>query len=548
MSRFDLAKKQKQHNRKAQNIGAYSGYMLFSMIATVIAKVIGFVREIMITGRFGYGTVSDGYILGFSVPDLVYSILIGGAISSAVTPLLSASIEKDEEEKVWPSISSFFTLILVVFFAFMLIGEVFAPQLVSIINPDKDPVVLDIASSVSRVVFLQTFFFILISIISSALSANKVYGLPALADSVYNFFCLIAIVFLGAASKEGAIKVAWGIVFAALMYFAYVFYFARPYMQNFRPRLKLNDKRMWYIMWLAVPALLSGTVNQLNVIAQQSYSNQFSGAVTSLRNATTLYNLPYQIIVITLGTFLLPNMSGFLAKQEIKSASNFLSKTIKLALFLLVPAAIIFLVFSEETIQAVYQWNKNSYTDANVAATASLLKILAVNLIVLAFIYFINQVFYSVQKNYVTLINSAVSLILNVIFCELYINHLGMGIEGLAYASLSGNLIAMLVAFMFMRKIISNLKIENFAMFLLKSAVGAFFSFSVLFLAKTILPYHDAKILQLIQYVFVFGLGFATYIFAAILMQMEEVQSIVNMVKGLFTKIFPKKELANDTE
>ena len=163
----------KVKNRKAQSAEKFSGVMVLYMFATILTKILGFGREIFITQRFGYGAISDGYILGFSIPDLVYSLLVGGAITAAITPILSAAIERDEEEEAWRPISTFLTLIFVFFALFMILGEIFAGPLVSFINPGKDSFVIDIASSVSRVIFLQTFFFILIAILAAVLSANK---------------------------------------------------------------------------------------------------------------------------------------------------------------------------------------------------------------------------------------------------------------------------------------------------------------------------------------------------------------------------------------
>lgn len=529
----------KEHNRKAQGLSSYSGYILFYMVAVVFTKILGFVREIMITTRFGFGVVSDGYNLGFSIPDLVYNMLIAGALSAAVVPMLSGAIERDEEDDLWPSLNSFFTLIIVLFFGFMLIGEIFAPQILGWLNPGQNPEVLDIAASVSRVIYLQTFFFILIAILTAVITANKVYGLPAFGDTVYNFFGLLAIAFLGAPNKGGAVRASWGIVVAALMYFLYMFYFGRPYMKKFRPRIKFKDRKLWRLVTLALPSLLSGTVRQLNTIVQQRFTGAFPGAhaITGLRNANTLFNLPYQIIINSVGAFLLPNVSGFLARGARKEASSFLSTTLKLTTFILLPAAVLFAVFPQDTVRAVFQWNVATYTDADVATTASLLRIFAFDLIISAFVYFMNQIFFAVQKNYITLLTSVLSLALNALFCEIYINVMGMGVEGLALASVSYNVIVLVVSYIIVRKTVPGLEIKNMGQFAVKGLVAAFFTFAALVLVGTIMPESSVKFVQLVQYV-VYGLvALGSYFAAAFALGMREVKVLLNMVGGIFIKI-----------
>lgn len=540
MSKQDKQAKPKRaqsHNRKAQNVGAFSGYIIFYMAAVVLTKIFGFLREIMITAKFGYGVVSDGYILGFSIPDLVYNMLIAGALSAAVVPMLSASIERDEEDKLWPSLSSFFTLIIVIFFGFMLVGLIFAPELLRWLNPDQSLEVLNIATSVSRVIYLQTFLFILIAISRAVISANKVYGLPALGDSIYNVFGFLAVAILGAPSEAGAIRVSWGIVFAALIYFLYMNYFGRPYMTKFKPRIKVKDRVLGRLVWLAVPSLLAGTVRQLNTIIQQRFTSGISGAVTSLKNANTLFNLPYQIIINSVGTFLLPNISGFLARDAKKEASDFLSTTIRIAIFILMPASVLFFVFPEETVRAVFQWNPASYTDANVASTATILRIFAIELLITAFIYFVNQVFYAVQKNYITLITTILSFAFNGLFLWLYIDVMAIGIEGLALASLSYNIVIAIVSYIFMKKVTPDLKFTGMGKFLVKGFISAFFTYAVLVLAGTLMQVTGNKWLQLVQYI-IYGLvTVGAYFAAASALKMPEVGGLIRMVRRLFEKV-----------
>lgn len=535
----------KQHNRKAQNLSAYSAYMLFAIIAVVLAKVIGFVREIMITHRFGYGNVTDGYYLGFAVPDLVYNILVGGAIGAAVVPMLSGAIERDEEDKVWPSISTFFTFIMIAFAGFMLVGELFSAEIISFLNPGQHMEVLGIATSVSRVVYLQTFFFILLAIITSTLSANKVYGLPALGDSVYNIFYLLAIVFFASPTKEGAVNVAWGVVFAAVMYFLYIFYFAKPYMVKYKPNLDFKDKKFWYLLWLAVPALLSGTVAQMNTIVQQGFAglaqqnipNASTGVVTSLRNANTLFNLPYQIIVSSIGGFLLSNISGFMARGADKEASNFLTKTVKLVLVIMVPVALFFAVFSEETVQAVYQWNPATYTNENVKVTAAILKIYSIDFIVGPFLYFINQVFFALQKNYIILITTIINLLANYAFCYVFINGFSLGIDGLAWATVLSQLIVTIISYFILSMMKNKIEVENINSFVWKSIVASIFTFSVLVLLHIISPVYTSKSKQLILYVINGVIAMGAYFLAAHFLEVSEVTWVFKMMKSLFKKV-----------
>jgi putative peptidoglycan lipid II flippase len=533
--------KVKEHNRKAQSIETFSGVMVLYMFASLLTKLLGFGREIFITQRFGYGAISDGYILGFSVPDLVYSLLVGGAITASVTPILSSAIERDEEDRVWPPISTFFTLILIFFAGFMLVGEIFAPDLVAILNPGKSAEVIDIASGVSRAIFLQTLFFILIAIVSSVLSANKVFGLQVFGDTIYNLICLLSIFFLGSQSKSGAVRVAIGIVFASMCYFLYVFHFAKPYMTRFKPTLKLRDPMMKRIYFLAIPPIISSSVRQLTVIISQIYADQFVGAVTSLRNADTLSNLPFNIIVASVGPMMLPNISGFLARRAHKEASDYFSKAVRTGLYLMLPASIFFFICSTETVQAVFQWNVEKYPMSSVFATGSILKIYAILLIFQLAKFFIHETFYAGQKSWIALVTAVIQLLLSPLFFHLFLNQWGFGLEGLAWASMVINIIVLAVSYWLMRRFVTEIRVHDIGGFLVKSFASLVFASGFLNVARFLLPEAGSKLVQLIFYVILAMVMFGAYFLATIILDMPEAQNWLNLSKKLFGRLLPKK-------
>lgn len=525
------------HNRKAQGVAAYSGIMVLYMFAMVVTKVLGFGREIFITSRFGYGAVSDGYILGFSVPDLVYMLLVGGAVTCSVTPILSGAIERDEEKKAWHSVSTFYTVVLIFSFILLTFGRILSGEIIGLLNPGQPAEVLSIATGVSKIIFLQTFFFILIAIINSILASYKVFGLPIFGESIYNLVCLLAIALLGAPTRQGAMRSAWGVVAAALMYMLYMARFAKPYLGNFKPNLDVRNPLFKRILLLAVPPIAAGTVAQLTLITKQSFANQFRGAVTSLRNSTTLYNLPYHIIIVSVGSLLLPNLSGFLARGAADEASDFYSKAVKTVLFMMIPCVILFAVCSDETVRAVYQWNPAKYSDQNVAATGSMLRIFAVNMIILALIYFMNQVFYACQKGWLALLTSLLGLVLNPLFCWLFINVFDFGLTSITLATLGYNAAIFAVSRPLMRRFAPEIRMAGRREFLLKAGVAAFFSFSALLLVHQLIPASPHKILQLVQYVFFAAVIFLAYFIAAKALKMQEAAAVLRMLKQFFAKI-----------
>ena len=315
--------------------------------------------------------------------------------------------------------------------------------------------------------------------------------------------------------------------------------------------MNVKDRKFWYLLWLAVPALLSGTVAQLNTIVQQSFAglaqqnipNASTGVVTSLRNANTLFNLPYQVIVSSIGSFLLSNISGFMARGADKEASNFLTKTVKLVLVIMVPVALFFAVFSEETVQAVYQWNPATYTNENVKVTAAILRIYSINFIVGPFLYFINQVFFDLHKNYIILITTTINLLTNYLFCFVFINGFSLGIDGLAWATVLSQILVTIISYIILSMMKNKIEVESMNSFAWKSIVASLFTFSILVLMHTVSPIYSSKIKQLVLYVINGLIAMGAYFTASHLLEVHEVTWIFRMIKSLFKKVKNKLRL-----
>ena len=111
-------------------------------LALALSKITGFVREIVIAPTLGYGINTDAYFIGFQIPDLVYQLMIGGAIGAALTPFMSSGLEKGQERRVWRSVSIFMNVFLLATAVAIIFGIIFAPGIISSYNADKDPVVI----------------------------------------------------------------------------------------------------------------------------------------------------------------------------------------------------------------------------------------------------------------------------------------------------------------------------------------------------------------------------------------------------------------------
>ena len=102
------------------------------MITMVTSRVLGYLRDVIIFARYGQNRLTDAYNAAFSVPDVLYMLLVGGALSSAFIPVFSSYLAKNQEEKGWRSVSIIFNWIMILLVIGVALGMIFAPQLVDL--------------------------------------------------------------------------------------------------------------------------------------------------------------------------------------------------------------------------------------------------------------------------------------------------------------------------------------------------------------------------------------------------------------------------------
>src|SRR5687768_11824311 len=123
------------------------------MVAAIMAsRVLALVRDMIVSYYFGAGPVTDAYNAAFRLPDLFYYLIAGGALSSAFIPVFTEYLTKDDEDNAWRVFSVFGTVMALALIVIIVIGEIFAPQLVSLlIAPGFGTEKLELTVSLTRI-------------------------------------------------------------------------------------------------------------------------------------------------------------------------------------------------------------------------------------------------------------------------------------------------------------------------------------------------------------------------------------------------------------
>ena len=255
------------------------------MLATLLSRITGFLRTLLISTQMLPKGYSDEFILAFTLPDLVYDLLAGGAIAAALIPVLSAYLTKGKEKVGWKAISTFMNLTIVVMVVLELIFFFFTDNLLGILAAGyKDGTGNKaLLITLTRILLLSAPFMMLAGQFNGILNSYKRFAIASFGPVIYNICTILSIALFGSKSAE---LTAWGVVFGAMVFFAIQFMAATGHFKNYRPRFYIKHEAFKKLMLLAIPSLISSTIIEINLIISKSFSTYFgTGMLTLLNNA-----------------------------------------------------------------------------------------------------------------------------------------------------------------------------------------------------------------------------------------------------------------------
>ena len=426
---------------------------LLLMFALICGKLFGQLREILIAPQIGIGAISDGYIIGFQIPDLLYELLIGGAIQAAITPTLAGAIENRTQRDGWRSVSIFLNVAAAVMLVFVVLGQFLSPVLIPAFYSGRSRETIDVAVRVARTLFPQVLFMMLAALCIGILNAYRRFERTAFGPVFYNAGVVLSMLLLGDRTANGTVRVAAGVMLSACLFFLLQFYLARDaFRKHYVFSLDVKDPGFRRLLRLAIQTMLSASIAQVNVMVLTAFINrsfQQDGLVTALRYASTTWQLPYGILAVAIGNVLLPSLSAHAHAGQDARFRRMFGNGLRNALFLVVPSAALIFAMRQDVVRAIFQWGP-SLQEPMILTTSSILVFYSFSIVVQTLIFLFSIACFAAGNTRIPLVGGAVSLVSNLVFCLVFtaIPGAGPAVMSLSYL-LAGVCSATVVLFLF---------------------------------------------------------------------------------------------------
>lgn len=344
---------------------------------TLASRILGFVREILLTAYIGPGPVMDAFVAAFRLPNLFRRFFAEGAFNAAFVPMFSKRLEAEEDAQGFArqafNLLGFSVLILVG------LGMVFMPALVwATAEGFKGDERFDLAVGYGYVVFPYILFMSLAALFSGVLNATGRFAAAAAAPVLLNIFACSAMIAGAVLGGEVITWLIWVIPLAGIAQLALVWVATERAGIVIRPGLPRLTPEMRHLVAVAVPAALAMGVTQVNLVVGQLVASKTEKAISWLFAADRLYQLPLGVVGIAVGIVLLPDLSRRLRADDEDGAREAYSRAGEFALLLTIPSSVAFLVMPLPLVSVLFQ--RGQFTAEDSAATALALAIYGLGL------------------------------------------------------------------------------------------------------------------------------------------------------------------------
>ena len=391
---------------------------------TIISRILGYVRDILIAIFLGTSLFADAFFVAFRLPNTFRRLFAEGAFNAAFIPSYSGALAVDKGEADNFAKNVFNLLFLILLF-FVVVAEIFMPQLIFIIAPGfyNDPEKLELAIELSRITFPFLLFVSLASFLAAILNSHNKFAAAAAAPIILNIILIGSLFFSQWVNIPNVKILAYAVSFAGILQFILLLFFVK---KNFKPILSLKikiDKKIKFFFSKLLPSIFSSGVTQINILIGTIIASFQAGAVSYLYYADRVYQINLAVAGIAVGTVMLPELSKYVKTNDFEKITNLQNRALELCLFLSIPAAIALVLASNQIITSLFGYG--SFDNESVINTALALTYFAIGVPAFSILKIFSNFFFARDDTKTPFYLSVISVILNIVISVSFFGQIG---------------------------------------------------------------------------------------------------------------------------
>lgn len=503
---------------------------LIVMAATLGSRVLGLLREVVVAANFGTSGDYSAYVSAFRIPDLLYQLIIGGALGSALIPVFSRFLGAKDDEKAWRLANAVINTSFVLILLFSAFAFTITPQLVTnLVAPGfkDDPHLLDLTVNLTRLLLLQPILLGLGGLAMALLNGTEHFLWPALAPLFYNTCIILAVIFLG--KPLGVTGMAIGVIIGAALYLLVQIPELLRLGLRYRPTLDLHAPGLGEVLRVLGPRLFGQAAFMFNFIIINNLASRLSdSSVSALNYAFQLFMLPHGIFALSVATVAFPAMARLYGARDIEGLKATLARALRQIIFFVLPASLGLALLARPLVGTLFQLGRFQKESTEMVSQG--LVYFSFGLLAYGVVEIITRAFYALQDTRTPVIIAVLTVGLNLVLSSALGRENTLGMGGLALGLALATNFEMLALLWLLYRKIGSLAGGNETLLLpmLKIVLAADAMAAVLWLLtrflNPVLAQAD-KLVLIILTIALVGIGAATYAVAALVLGIDELKA-----------------------
>lgn len=491
------------------------------MLITMVSKILGFSRELVLGAVYGVSTISDVYITAMNIPTVLFTS-VGVALATTFIPLYYENLELGGKEKATKFTNNIINIVLIISIIMSLLCFLFADQIVKIFAIGFKGNTLSMAVKFTKIMIFSGIFIGINHIMTSLLQVKGKYVIPGFIGIPYNIIIICSIIF----SDDKYIYILpIGTLVAILSQFVFQYFFVKKDGFKYHFVFDLKDEYVKKMVLLILPVFIGVAVNQINALIDRTIASTLvEGSISALNYANRLNSFVIGLFISTLSAVIYPTLAKISFNDKEKFISS-ISTSVNWVIILIVPIAIGAIVLSEPIVRILFQ--RGAFDTIATKMTSTALLFYSIGMIGFAIREILNKVFYSLQDTKTPMINGIIAVVLNIIL-NIILSKI-MGYAGLALATSISAIVCILLLFKSLENKIGYFRQDKIKIVFLKSLIsgiimGVITKISFYYLVKIT----SSELLSLIVSIII---GMLIYGILGIVMKNEEISLLIIKIK-----------------
>lgn len=517
---------------KTQNTILSAAFILAA--ASGISAVLGLVKTRMLASYFGVSRNLAIFYTADKIPNLIYSIIIVGAISTVFIPVFTSLLTKDKGN-AFEVASSIINTTLVFFIFTALIFFLISPKIINLLavgNFTADEVRL--GSNLMRIMLVSQIFLVAGSLVTSVLQSFKYFIVPALAPIFYNVGMIIGIVFLS--GKYGIYGPTIGVALGSLLHVGIQIPLLKKSGFKLYPTLRSSDKNYKKMFSLVPPRVASVLI--ANVI--QTINNSLAIIISAqsviyLKFSDQLQTFPVSLFGISMASASLPTLSSQSEHDNKEKFKNTFLTSLHQMMYLVMPLSVILLILRVPAVRIVY--GVSNFPWESTIRTAQTLAFFSISIFSQSANYLITRAFYALKDTVTPVLITVITAITNVTLSIIFVNVMKLGVWSIALSYTLTSLFDMFVLMYFLNKKVGGFNKEKLFIPFTKIGLATASMGIMLYLPMKLLDqyiFDTTRTINLLALTITAGLtGMGTYIFLTDIFKVKEIEIVKKFLKKL---------------